>query len=75
MTIAMQAEAMKTQTNAQVQMQKAAMDNQYKMHELGMKDDLELYPFVKTKARKTIIEPIIEKRLAEASEQKRLNDE
>jgi len=40
-----------------------------------MKDNLELYPFVKTKARKTIIEPIIEKRLAEASEQKRLNDE
>ena len=38
-------------------------------------ENLELYPFVKTKARKTIIEPIIEKRLAEASEQKRLNDE
>ena len=36
----MQAEAMKTQTNAQVQMQKAAMDNQYKMHKLAMEDDL-----------------------------------
>lgn len=36
----MQAEAMKTQTNAQVQMQKAAMDNQYKMHKLAMDDDL-----------------------------------
>lgn len=49
--------------------------NKYQNPENRMKDDLELYPFVKTKARKTIIEPIIEKRLAEASEQKRLNDE
>ncbi|MBW8201407.1 methylmalonyl-CoA mutase subunit beta [Flagellimonas abyssi] len=49
--------------------------NKYQNPENRMKDNLELYPFVKTKARKTIIEPIIEKRLAEASEQKRLNDE
>lgn len=49
--------------------------NKYQNPEDRMKDDLELYPFVKQKARKTIIEPIIEKRLAEASEQKRLNDE
>ncbi|MAU15573.1 MAG: methylmalonyl-CoA mutase [Muricauda sp.] len=49
--------------------------NKYQNPQDRMKDDLELYPFVKTKARKTIIEPIIEKRLAEASEQKRLNDE
>ena len=40
-----------------------------------MKDNLELYPFVKTKQRKTIIEPIIEKRLSEGLEQKRLKDE
>jgi len=40
-----------------------------------MKDDLELYPFVKTNARKTLIEPIIERRLAETLEQKRLDDE
>lgn len=40
MTMAMQAEAMKTQTEAQVQMQKTAIDNQYKMHKLGMDDDL-----------------------------------
>ena len=40
-----------------------------------MKDDLELYPFVKTKGRKTLLEPIIEKRLAEAMEQKRLDNE
>ena len=36
----MQAEAMKTQTNAQVNMAKAQMDNQYKMHKLAMDDDL-----------------------------------
>lgn len=40
-----------------------------------MKDDLELYPFVKTKPRKTFIQPIIAKRLAEKLEQIRLNDE
>ncbi len=40
-----------------------------------MKDNLELYPFIKTKARKTIIEPIIPKRLAEVSEQERLKQE
>ncbi|WP_318311310.1 methylmalonyl-CoA mutase subunit beta [Flagellimonas crocea] len=49
--------------------------NKYQNPQDRMKDDLELYPFVKQKARKTIIVPIIEKRLAEASEQKRLNDE
>lgn len=40
-----------------------------------MKHNLELYPFVKTKVRKTLIEPIIEKRLAETLEQERLNNE
>ena len=40
-----------------------------------MKEDLELYPFVKKRPRKTLVEPIIESRLAEAVEQKRLNDE
>lgn len=40
-----------------------------------MKADLELYPFVKIKPRKTIMEPIIEKRLAEELEQKRLDNE
>ena len=40
-----------------------------------MKGDLEIYPFVKNKPRKSILEPIIEKRLAEALEQKRLEDE
>ncbi len=49
--------------------------NKYLNPQDHMKDDLELYPFVKTKPRKTIITPIIEKRLAEAVEQKRLNNE
>lgn len=40
-----------------------------------MKNELELYPFVKTHQRKTLIEPIIEKRLAETLEQKRLKNE
>ena len=49
--------------------------NKYQNPQDRMKDNLELYPFVKTKPRKTLIEPIIEKRLAETVEQKRLNDE
>lgn len=40
-----------------------------------MKHELELYPFVKKNPIKTLIEPIIEKRLAESIEQKRLEDE
>lgn len=40
-----------------------------------MKEDLDLYPFVKIKPRKTIISPIIEKRLAEQTEQERLKQE
>ncbi|WP_452602506.1 methylmalonyl-CoA mutase subunit beta [Pontimicrobium sp. MEBiC06410] len=40
-----------------------------------MKDNLELYPFLKTNARKTLIEPILPKRLAETSEQNRLKTE
>jgi methylmalonyl-CoA mutase len=40
-----------------------------------MKDNLELYPFVKQNPRKTLITPIIEKRLAEKLEQERLAEE
>ncbi|PWH83293.1 methylmalonyl-CoA mutase [Algibacter marinivivus] len=40
-----------------------------------MKNELELYPFIKTNPRKTLIEPIIEKRLSEHLEQKRLKNE
>lgn len=40
-----------------------------------MAEQLELYPFVKTNKRKTLIVPIIEKRLAEQVEQTRLKNE
>ncbi|MGC1205859.1 MAG: methylmalonyl-CoA mutase family protein, partial [Flavobacteriaceae bacterium] len=40
-----------------------------------MKHELEIYPFVKTNQRKTLIEPIIEKRLSEKLEQERLKNE
>lgn len=40
-----------------------------------MKEELELYPFLKMNARKTLIEPILEKRLAETLEQNRLKTE
>ncbi|WP_299336772.1 methylmalonyl-CoA mutase subunit beta [uncultured Psychroserpens sp.] len=40
-----------------------------------MKDDLELYPFVKHNPVKTLIAPIVEKRLAETLEQERLKSE
>jgi len=40
-----------------------------------MQEDLELYPFLKKNPRKTLIEPILEKRLSEESEQKRLEEE
>jgi methylmalonyl-CoA mutase len=40
-----------------------------------MGHDLELFPFVKVKPRKTLITPIIERRLAEKNEQERLEIE
>ena len=40
-----------------------------------MKSDLELYPFIKQQVRKTLIEPIIPRRISEEIEQKRLKDE
>lgn len=40
-----------------------------------MANELELFPFVKTQSRKTLIEPIIEKRLSEKIEQARLKTE
>ncbi|MDX1363095.1 MAG: methylmalonyl-CoA mutase subunit beta [Arenibacter latericius] len=49
--------------------------NKFLAKEEEIKDKLELYPFVKTKSRKTLIEPIIEKRLSEELEQKRLKQE
>lgn len=49
--------------------------NKYPNKNDKMKDDLELYPFVKQNPRKTLIVPIIEKRLAEKLEQERLSQE
>lgn len=49
--------------------------NKYPNEYDRMKDELELYPFVKIKPRKTLITPIIEKRLAEKMEQERLKEE
>lgn len=46
--------------------------NKFENPEDKMKNDLELYPFLKMKPRKTLIQPILEKRLAEKVEQKRL---
>ncbi len=49
--------------------------NKYPNKNDKMKHDLELYPFVKQNPRKTLITPIIEKRLAEKLEQERLAKE
>lgn len=49
--------------------------NKYPNKNDKMKHDLELYPFVKQNPRKTLIIPIIEKRLAEKLEQERLATE
>jgi methylmalonyl-CoA mutase len=49
--------------------------NKYPNKDDRMKHDLELFPFVKQNPRKTLITPIIEKRLAEKIEQERLEKE
>jgi methylmalonyl-CoA mutase len=49
--------------------------NKYPNKNDKMKHDLELFPFLKQKPRKTLITPIIEKRLAEKLEQERLATE
>ena len=49
--------------------------NKYPNKSDQMKDALELFPFVKIKPRKTLNTPIIEKRLAEKTEQDRLKNE
>lgn len=49
--------------------------NKYPNKNDRMSHDLELYPFVKMNQRKTLISPIIEKRLAEKTEQERLESE
>jgi methylmalonyl-CoA mutase len=49
--------------------------NKYPNKDDKMKHDLELFPFVKVNPRKTLITPIIEKRLAGKLEQERLTQE
>ncbi|MCF6280373.1 MAG: methylmalonyl-CoA mutase subunit beta [Flavobacteriaceae bacterium] len=49
--------------------------NKHPNTEDKMNNTIELYPFVKTKPRKTLIEPIVAKRLAEKMEKERLKDE
>ncbi len=49
--------------------------NKYPNPNDRMSHDLELFPFVKTNPRKTLITPIIEKRMAEKTEQERLETE
>jgi len=49
--------------------------NKYPNPQDVMSHELELFPFVKQNPRKTLITPIIEKRLAEGYEQKRLEEE
>lgn len=49
--------------------------NKYPNKKDRMKDTLELFPFVKIKPRKTLITPIIEKRLSEKLELERLKEE
>ncbi|RED47541.1 methylmalonyl-CoA mutase subunit beta [Seonamhaeicola aphaedonensis] len=49
--------------------------NKYPNEKDKMNDQLELYPFLKTNKRKTLIEPILEKRLSENLEQQRLKNE
>ena len=49
--------------------------NKYQNEQNKMQGEAEIFPFVKIKARKTLLEPIIEKRLAEVLEQKRMAQE
>lgn len=49
--------------------------NKYPNPDDRMKESLELYPFLKKNPRKTLIAPILEKRLAEKIEKERLEDE
>ncbi|HEA21874.1 hypothetical protein LCGC14_1305970 [marine sediment metagenome] len=49
--------------------------NKFQNQNDKMKQDLEIHPFIKINPRKTIIEPVVERRLAEALEKKRLDNE
>lgn len=49
--------------------------NKYTNPEDKMRNDLEIYPFLKQNKRKTLIQPILKQRLAEELEQARLDEE
>ncbi len=49
--------------------------NAYRNPKDSMKENIEIYPFLKSSPGKTLLEPILEKRLAETMEQKRLDNE
>lgn len=49
--------------------------NKYENPEDKMKGELELFPFLKKNPRKTLLQPILERRLAEEYEQERLEKE
>jgi methylmalonyl-CoA mutase len=49
--------------------------NKFENPQDKMKDELELYPFLKKNPRKTLIEPILERRLSESIEQERVKQE
>lgn len=49
--------------------------NKYVNDKDTMKDTIEIYPFLKTHPKKTLIEPILERRIAESIEQNRLDNE
>jgi len=49
--------------------------NKFQNQDDRMANDLELYPFLKMNPRKTLLQPILEKRLSEKSEQERLKTE
>lgn len=49
--------------------------NKYENPQDKMENELELYPFLKQNPRKTLIEPILERRLSEKLEQERLKQE
>ncbi len=49
--------------------------NKFQNPDDRMANDLELYPFLKMNPRKTLLQPILEKRLSEKTEQERLKTE
>ena len=49
--------------------------NKYENPQDRMQEDIELYPFLKRNPRKTLIEPILERRLSEDTEKERLEEE